>query len=121
MPLIPILVPARSHGPQVHPSKPLDKFAASSLQICQIRTLDKLVTSDSAPSEAQTVPTASESESEPGTMAGTSTLVAQGCLAVAGVMLIAYFAIQHRRKKANARPYYTRAAETPKTVRPSSH
>ena len=67
------------------------------------------------------MPTASESESEPGTMAGTSTLVAQGCLAVAGVMLIAYFAIQHRRKKANARPYYTRAAETPKTVRPSSH
>ena len=71
--------------------------------------------------EAQTVPTASEFESEPGTMVGTSTLVAQGCLAVAGVMLIAYFAIQHRRKKANARPYYTRAVETPKTVRPPSH
>jgi hypothetical protein len=38
--LIPILVPARSHGPQVHSAKPLDKFAA--LQICQIRTLNKL-------------------------------------------------------------------------------
>ena len=30
--------------PLALPSKPLDKFAAFSLQICQIRTLDKLVT-----------------------------------------------------------------------------